>query len=58
VIRRIKVQGQPRETVSETPSQIIKKLGIVVHAYYLRYMGSINRRMTVQASPGIKAKPY
>jgi hypothetical protein len=32
------------------------KLGMVVHACHPSYVGSINRTITVQPSPGIKKK--
>jgi hypothetical protein len=45
---RIMVQGQPRQNVSETPSQPIK-LVMVVHTCHPSYVGGINRRIMVQA---------
>jgi hypothetical protein len=38
--------------VHKTPSEPIAGAG--VHTSHLRYLGSINRGITVQASPGIK----
>jgi hypothetical protein len=33
------------------------KLSVEVHTYHPRYKGSKNRRIAVQASPGIKQDP-
>jgi hypothetical protein len=33
-----------------------KKLGVVVHACYPSYKGNINRRIAVQAYPGINTR--
>jgi hypothetical protein len=57
-IRRIKVQGQLRQTVSETASQPIKNLGRVACTCHPRYMGSINMRIGVQANQGIKERHW
>jgi hypothetical protein len=35
-----------------------KELGVVAHACHPCYEGSVNRRVTIQAGPGINAKPY
>jgi hypothetical protein len=35
-----------------------KKLSKAVYLCHSNYTGSLNRRMAVQASPGIKARPY
>jgi hypothetical protein len=49
------IQGQPRQKVHETPSQpIFKKLGMVAHACHSSYVGSMNRRISIQAGPGKK----
>jgi hypothetical protein len=57
-IRKIKDHGQPRLKYSETPSQPIKKLSMVTHACDASYAGSLNQRITVWASLGIKVRPY
>jgi hypothetical protein len=51
-IRRITVQGQPKQIGSKTPSQPIS--WAVCHAYHSSYMAGINRRIIVQACPGKK----
>jgi hypothetical protein len=43
--------------VCETPSQPIK-LGVVVHTCRPNHVGTINRRIMIQAVQGIKMKPY
>jgi hypothetical protein len=35
----------------------INKLGVVVHTCHLNYVGSINRRIVVQAGLGMKGRP-
>jgi hypothetical protein len=40
--------------VNETPSQLMKTLGVVVSTCDPNYLGSTNRRTVVQASLGIK----
>jgi hypothetical protein len=55
-VRRISVGGQPRQRV-ETPSQPIKA-GLLVCTCHPSYMGSISRRISVQASWGINKRPY
>jgi hypothetical protein len=57
-IGRIVIQGQPREIVSRTPSQPIKKLSIVACTSHSSYVGSINRRIEVQVGLNIKVRPY
>jgi hypothetical protein len=34
------------------------KRGVVVGTYHLSYVGSVNRRITVQSSLGINGRPY
>jgi hypothetical protein len=48
-IRRVLVQG---------PISTNKKLDMVVHICDCSFMESINRRITIQALPGIKARSY
>jgi hypothetical protein len=48
-IEKIMVGGQLGQKVNETPSQP-KKLGLIVPACHSSYMGSINRRIVLQAS--------
>jgi hypothetical protein len=48
----------PRQKVHEILFQPKKRLEKVVYICHPNYMGSINRRMTDQVSPGIKAIPY
>jgi hypothetical protein len=54
----IEGRGQPKQTVSETISQPIKKLGMGAHVCHPSHMGSINRRIVVQACPGINTRCY
>jgi hypothetical protein len=49
---------RPAWRVSETPSQIIKMLGVVLQACHHCYVRSINRKTMVQAGQGINAKRY
>jgi hypothetical protein len=49
------VQGQPDK--NETPSQPIK-LDVVAGTCHPSYLGSINRRISVQTSLDIKVSPY
>jgi hypothetical protein len=44
------VQDQAGQKVFKTPISINKKLGVVVHACYHSYAGSLNRKIIVQAS--------
>jgi hypothetical protein len=55
-IRRIEVQGQPRQRVCETPISSIKKMGMLVLVCYPRYTGGIHKRIKVQASPRQRKK--
>jgi hypothetical protein len=55
-IRRIVIQGQPRQKVSETPS-LQKMLNVVVHTCHPIYAGSINQRIKAHTGPGIKVRP-
>jgi hypothetical protein len=54
-IGRIRVQGQPWQNVPETQTQ---ELGVVGCTCHPSYMGSINRRIVVQADLGISVRPY
>jgi hypothetical protein len=47
-IRRIAIQGWPRQKVNETLISVYK-LGMVVHACHSSYVGYVNRRISVQA---------
>jgi hypothetical protein len=49
--------GTGREIVSKTPSQSTSQVVMVVHACHPNNMGSINRRITVQASLGKMLDP-
>jgi hypothetical protein len=55
-IRRTAVQGQPRQTVQETPSQPIKMLGLVVCFRHPRYTRSINRNKGIVVHAGLDIK--
>jgi hypothetical protein len=55
-IRKIATQRQHIQEVDKIPSQPIKKLGIVVCTCQPCYMGSVNKRMDVQASPRHKSE--
>jgi hypothetical protein len=50
------VQGQPIQKFLKTPFQLISQ--VVAPACNPSYKGNINRRIAVQASTGIKARPY
>jgi hypothetical protein len=52
-IGRIKVQGQPRQKVSET-SISTSKLGVVVHICNPSYALGVGRRLAVRGQPGKK----
>jgi hypothetical protein len=54
-IRRIRVLGQHREKLSNTPILTSKKLGMVVFTY-LNNLGSLNRIR--RPALGINARPY
>jgi hypothetical protein len=56
-IGRITVEDQPGQNVCETSAQQVKP-GVVEHAYHYTCMGTINRRIAVQASMGINRTPY
>jgi hypothetical protein len=43
---------------SQDPISTNKKLVVVAHDCHPSYMGSINRRITVQAGQGISERPY
>jgi hypothetical protein len=49
-IGRTTVQGQLRQKVCETPISTNKNLGVVTHASHPSQVGSVNRRIMVQAS--------
>jgi hypothetical protein len=53
-IRRIMIGGQPEQNVWETPSQPIGGHGGACHP---NFVGSVNRRILVHASLGIKRDP-
>jgi hypothetical protein len=57
-IRRIRVQGQPHQKISESLLSPIStnKLGVVTCTCDPCYVGSKNRRIKVQASLGKKAR--
>jgi hypothetical protein len=55
-IERIKVQDQPRQRVSDTPSQPIA--GHTAYSCHTSYVESINSRSVVQESPGKNMGSY
>jgi hypothetical protein len=54
----IKILGLPRQKSSGDPISINKKLSTMVSTCHPSYMGSINRRIVVQAGEGIHVRPY
>jgi hypothetical protein len=53
----LKRRGQ-QEGVSYTKLQKVVKPVAMVHAYHPSYLGGLNRKIVVQASPGKNARPY
>jgi hypothetical protein len=49
-IRKIRVEVQPKQKVTEIPTPANKKLGMVLHAYHPSYAGDRNRRPAIQTS--------
>jgi hypothetical protein len=49
----LKFVANPGKKVHEISSQPIQKMGEVAHTCHPSYMGSVNRRITAQASPNI-----
>jgi hypothetical protein len=54
-IGRIVVQSQLGKKVCKIRN---KKAGHVMHTYHPSYEQTLNRRVSVQASPGINVRPY
>jgi hypothetical protein len=57
-IRRTEVRGQPKTKKFTRFPVNQQKLGMVMHACHSSYAGSVNRRIKVQAGPGINLRPY
>jgi hypothetical protein len=57
-IKRIIVQGQPRQKDQETPISTEKKLSVVVVTCQPSYTGSLNRRTVVLAGQGKRVRPF
>jgi hypothetical protein len=60
-IRRPKIQGQSAQkskTLSRKQNKTKKPLGVMAYACHPCYLGSINRRITIQAIPGKNVRPY
>jgi hypothetical protein len=56
-IRRIAVQGQPGQRVSETPIST-EKLNVLINFYNPSYMGGIRKMIMIQSGPGKSTRPY
>jgi hypothetical protein len=54
----IQGQFQQKKKFERPPSQQIKAVGGGVHTCHPSFWGSINRRMEVQAGPGINITSY
>jgi hypothetical protein len=57
-VKRIMVQGQPRQKLIKTPSQSISSAGMVARACGLSYIGHIGRRTASKAGSGQKTRLY
>jgi hypothetical protein len=52
--RKTEVQGQPRQKISETPSQTSKSV-IAVCVYNPNYMGGTGKRVAIHGQPQAKS---
>jgi hypothetical protein len=57
-IGKILFETSPKQKVLKTPSQQIKKLGVVPHTCHTSYVRSINRKVMVLACLCINTRPY
>jgi hypothetical protein len=58
-VGRITVQNQLEQKVLKTPTQPIKRVQHDGHCTcHPNYAGSVNKRIKVQLTPGINARPY